>query len=162
PEGGITSPQGFVGGVARSGIKQQGDDLLLLAAQTGEPATVATVFTRNMVKAAPVLVCAQHAANGRARAIIANSGCANCCTGEQGLQNATLMCDLAAAKIESKSDEVLVCSTGLIGSQLPMDKIESALNTIELTRGAQINKALARAFMTTDTRPKYFALQTEI
>jgi glutamate N-acetyltransferase/amino-acid N-acetyltransferase len=162
PAGGVTSPHDFVAGAARGGIKEQGDDVLLLVSETERPAAVAAVFTRNAMQAAPVLVCAEHAASGRARAIVANSGCANCCTGERGLAAARRLCELAAARAGIRPEEVLVCSTGLIGSQLPLERIEAALDEVALRRDAETNEAVARAFMTTDTRPKSFALETEI
>lgn len=160
PEGGVTSPAGFLAGAARGGIKTQGDDVTLIAAE--KQATAAAVFTRNMVKAAPVLLSARHAQNATTRAIVINAGNANCCTGERGLQNAQRMCELAAAKIGCDVSEVLVCSTGIIGHQLPMDKVELALDALELGRGDDWSQKTARATMTTDTVPKFIAAQREI
>jgi glutamate N-acetyltransferase/amino-acid N-acetyltransferase len=158
--GGVASPQGFQAGAARGGIKTQGDDVALIASQT--PANAAAVFTRNQVKAAPVWVSAQHLQNSSHRAIIVNAGNANCCTGERGAANARRMCELAAQKIGCQPQEVLVCSTGIIGHQLPIEKVESAISTLELSSDVSINEVAARASMTTDTVPKYFAAQTEI
>lgn len=160
PKGGVTSPLGFLAGTARGGIKTQGDDVTLIVAENG--ARAAAVFTRNQVKAAPVLVSAKHAQNTNARAIIVNAGNANCCTGERGLKNAQRMCELAASKIGCAKEEVLVCSTGIIGHQLPMDKIEKAIAAIQLETGDEISQNAARAVMTTDIVPKFIAARCEI
>ncbi|HVF10522.1 MAG TPA: bifunctional glutamate N-acetyltransferase/amino-acid acetyltransferase ArgJ [Abditibacteriaceae bacterium] len=160
PHGGIVTPQGFIAGAVRGGIKTEGDDVALIVSETS--ATAAAVFTRNMVKAAPVLVCAEHAQHGIARAIVVNAGNANCCTGEQGVLNARRMCELAAAKIGCEPREVLVCSTGIIGHQLPMEKVETAIAAIDLSGDAAVNEIIARAVMTTDTRPKFCAAQAVI
>ena len=155
PDGGVVSAGGFQAGAARAGIKTTGDDIALVVA--AQPATVAAVFTRNAFKAAPVLVCAEHVRGGFARAIITNSGNANCCTGAQGMAAARRTCDLVAVKLDCRPDEVLVCSTGIIGHQLPIEKIEAALPGLELAEGDSVNEKLARAVMTTDTVPKFCA-----
>ena len=159
-QGGVVSPQGFRAGAARGGIKTEGDDVALIVSEI--PATAAAVFTRNVVKAAPVLVCAEHARQQTARAIIVNAGNANCCTGAQGMLDARRMCELAAAKIGCDAREILVCSTGIIGHQLPMEKVEKAIAALALNDGEPINEATARAVMTTDTRPKFCAAQAMI
>jgi glutamate N-acetyltransferase/amino-acid N-acetyltransferase len=166
--GGVVSPLGFAAGAARAGIKTEGDDIALIVSHT--PAVAAAVFTRNAVKAAPVLVCAEHAAYSTARAIIANSGCANCCTGAQGLADARRMCELAAQKLYCDEREVLVCSTGLIGQKLPMENVEAAIDALALLAQDEadvfnpetVNEAIARAVMTTDTRPKFCAVRAVI
>ncbi len=154
---GITAPQGFQAGAARAGIKTSGLDVALLVADVG--ATAAAVFTTSQVKAAPVLVSAEHLSKGNAHAVVVNAGNANCCTGEAGMRNARRMCELAAQKAGLQAHDVLVCSTGIIGHALPMDKIESALDSIQLNAS---DDEMARAFMTTDTVPKFIAAQTEI
>lgn len=161
PHGGVATPLGFVAGAARGGIKTEGDDVALIVA--AQPATAATVFTRNAVKAAPVLVSAAHSAHATTRAIVVNAGNANCCTGEQGLADARRMCEQAAAKIGCEAGEVLVCSTGIIGHKLPLAKVEAAIAAIELhhdeieATSFAVSESLARAVMTTDTRPKFCA-----
>ena len=163
PDGGVVSPLGFIAGAARAGIKTHGDDVALIASET--PAVCAAVFTQNQVKAAPVVVSAQHAPNTTTRAIVCNAGNANCCTGAQGIENARRMCELAARKIGCEIEEVLVCSTGIIGHALPMEKIESALSGLHMSTHAAaetLNETLARAVMTTDTKPKYCAARTQI
>ena len=154
---GISAPKGFRVGAARAAIKTSGLDVALLVADEG--ATAAAVFTTSQVKAAPVLVSAEHLSKGTARAIVVNAGNANCCTGEAGMRNARKMCELAAQQLELNAQDVLVCSTGIIGHALPMEKIESALGSIELNSS---DEDAARAFMTTDLVPKFVAAQTQI
>ena len=160
PQRGISAPAGFAAGAARGGVKTQGLDVALLVADAG--CSAAAVFTTNRVKAAPVLVSAQHLGEAAPRAIVVNAGNANCCTGERGLENARQMTKLAADKIGVAPREVLVCSTGIIGHQLPLDKVESALNQIELSEGAATDEATASAFMTTDLVPKFVAARAQI
>lgn len=154
---GVTAPQGFRVGAVRAGIKTQGLDVALLVADEG--ATCSAVFTTSQVKAAPVLVSARNLASGSARAVVVNAGNANCCTGEAGVQNALRMCELAAQKVGLSASDVLVCSTGIIGHPLPMDKIEPAIDAMTLDAG---DEDAARAFMTTDTVPKFVAAQAQI
>jgi glutamate N-acetyltransferase/amino-acid N-acetyltransferase len=154
---GVTAPQGFVAGSARGEIKTEGDDVALLLAPTGT--TAAAVFTTNQVKAAPVLVSAEHLNKAKPRAIIVNAGNANCCTGSRGLEGARQMTRLAAEKLDVLPEEVLVCSTGIIGHQLPIEKIENALANLELGND---DEKVARAFMTTDIVPKFCAASMEI
>lgn len=157
---GVTAPGGFVAGSARGGIKTQGDDVALLLAAPGS--NVAGVFTTNQVKAAPVRICAHHLEQGRARAVVVNAGNANCCTGAQGEANAHEMTRLAARKLGLQAEELLICSTGIIGHQLPMEKVEAAIGDIELLAGSTADEATARAFMTTDTVPKFVAARAQI
>src|SRR5688500_17333996 len=127
--GGVVSPLGFAAGSARGEIKTQGDDIALIVAD--KAATAAAVFTRTLVKAAPVEISAQHIQEATARAIVVNAGNANCCTGEQGEQDALRMCEIVAQKVGCKPHEVLVCSTGIIGHPLPMEKVEAGLSRLE-------------------------------
>lgn len=159
PEGGVVSAAGYTAGAARGGIKTEGDDVVLIVSQT--PATVGAVFTRNLVKAAPVEVSATQA-TGTVRAIVSNSGNANCCTGAQGLADAHEMCALAAQKVGCASEEILVCSTGIIGHHLPMDKVRDGISRVELSREPALNDGIARGIMTTDTRPKACAARAVI
>ena len=157
---GATAPLGFEAGAARGGIKTGGLDVALILADAGSSA--AAVFTTNRVKAAPVLVSAHHLAQSAPRAIAVNAGNANCCTGERGLHSARQMARAAADKLGLQTDEVLVCSTGIIGHQLPLEKVASAFNRIELARDAATDEASARAFMTTDIVPKFVAARAQI
>jgi glutamate N-acetyltransferase/amino-acid N-acetyltransferase len=157
PNRGVTAPCGFQVGASRAGIKTQGLDVALLVADVGS--TSAAVFTTSQVKAAPVLVSARHLTNSQPRAVVVNAGNANCCTGEAGMRNARAMCELAARKLGLDAQEVLVCSTGIIGHALPLDKIESALQTMTLDAS---DEEAARAFMTTDLVPKFVAASAQI
>ena len=157
---GLTAPQGFAAGAARGGIKTQGVDVALVLAP--ENASAAAVFTSNRVKAAPVTVSAAHLSQANPRAIVVNAGNANCCTGARGLDNARQMASLAARKLGLQAEEVLVCSTGIIGHQLPLDKVANAIEQIELGTGEATDEATARAFMTTDLVPKFVAARAQI
>ena len=158
--GGLADVPGFRAGGARGGIKTENEDVGLLLAEEAVP--TAALFTSNRVKAAPVLISAEHAASGRARAVVWNSGNANCCTGAIGLQHAWSMCEMAARKVGCEARQVLVCSTGIIGHKLPIEKVEEALQVLAPGSGPEFSASAARAAMTTDTRPKYFAARAEI
>ena len=160
PARGVTAPQGFAAGAARGGIKTEGADVALVLAPPASSA--AAVFTSNRVKAAPVWVSASHLNAAHPRAIVVNAGNANCCTGARGRENARQMAALAARKLGLDAEEVLVCSTGIIGHQLPMEKVEAAIGNIELNAGAEADEAAARAFMTTDLVPKFAAARAPI
>lgn len=164
----VTGPQGFLAAGTASGIKESGAlDLALLvaAAPTGEggggkarPVPTAGVFTTSRAPAAPVLLCRRHlaATGGRASAVVVNSGCANAATGEPGAKVAARTAELAAAHLGVPPEEVLVCSTGIIGQDLPFAPIEEAMPNLvsRLERSREAETAAATAIMTTDTRPK--------
>ena len=157
-DGTITSPKGFLAGAAAAGIKTKGGpDLGILYSE--KPCSVAGRFTKNRIKAAPVQWCQQCVALGKAQAIITNAGCANACTGEQGMRDAKAMAQAAAKKLGVSVDAVLVASTGVIGHKLPIDLIESGVKKIKLSAAG--GHDLARAIMTTDTRPKEIAVACE-
>ena len=157
--GGVTSAKGFRAGAVASGVKKTGDlDLTIIASD--RPAAAAGVFTRNKVRAAPVDLTERTLQRLVARGVIANSGNANCCTGEQGLVDAREMACLAAEKIGATPDEIVVASTGVIGVHLPMDRIRAGVPRIELTRDG--GPDAARGIMTTDTFPKERAVSIEI
>ena len=154
--GTVTSPRGFVAGAVEAGVKYKGRlDLGILHSE--RPSISAAVFTGNRVKAAPILVSMEHQELGRARAVVVNSGCANACTGDQGLMDAEEMSGVVAFKLGIESKEVLVASTGVIGVSLPIDRIKEAIPQIKLGRDG--GHELARAIITTDTHPKEIALQ---
>ena len=159
--GGVTSPQGFCAGATYAGIKKKSKDVLDLGILYSEVScTAAAVFTTNKIKAAPVLLNRQKLQQtGKARAVIINSGCANACTGDQGMANAEATADLLAKSLGISASEVMVCSTGVIGVQLPMDKIQEGINCIALSQEG--GHDLARAMMTTDTRPKEIAVKVK-
>jgi glutamate N-acetyltransferase/amino-acid N-acetyltransferase len=164
--GGITAPRGFRASGVAVGIKaSKGLDLALLVADG--PATAAAVFTTNRAQAAPVIVSREHlqATRGQARAIIVNSGCANACTGEEGMQAAREMAAETAAAIGCPVDQVLVASTGVIGVALPMDRIRSGLPAAVRALGIADDRGganAARAIMTTDPFPKEAAARISI
>lgn len=144
-----------------AGIKKNGAfDLGLIHSKV--PATVAGVFTRNQVQAAPVLVSKARVARGTARAVVVNAGNANCCTGDQGKMDAQTMAALAADALQLAPEDVLVASTGVIGAPMPMGKIESAAP--DLAAGLSVDgfEDFSRAIMTTDTVPKLVERRGEI
>jgi glutamate N-acetyltransferase/amino-acid N-acetyltransferase len=161
PKGGLTSPVGFVAGAAKVAIKKEGRfDLGILYCPT--LCSAAGIFTTNRVQAAPVIVSKQAAASGKARAIVVNSGCANACTGDNGLRDARLMAQKTAAAVGCRPEEVFVASTGVIGAPLPMQKvlngIKQASDTLSGTGGAKV----AEAMITTDTVTKEVAVEVEV
>ena len=160
-DGGITAPQGFRAAGMHCGIKASGAaDLALVVSDL--PASAAAVFTLNLAKAAPVLVSQDQLARsgGRARAIVTNSGCANACTGPQGLDDAREMVRLTAAALACPETEVLVASTGVIGVALKMDAVRAGVPRVVAALNAEGGAHAARAIMTTDPFPKEAAVQT--
>ncbi len=117
---------GFRAAGLAAGIKKNGRrDLGLIVSDL--PATVAGVFTRNRVQAAPVLVCRERVRGGACRAVVANSGNANCCTGEAGYRTALRMARAVALGVDAAEEQVLVASTGVIGEPLPVERVEQAV-----------------------------------
>jgi glutamate N-acetyltransferase/amino-acid N-acetyltransferase len=160
-EGGVTAVPGILAGGLAAGIKPSGrKDLALISSPT--PARAAAVFTTNRVKGASVLVSMDHVRGGIAQAIVASSGCANVCTGEQGLRDAREITRLVGELLRIPARHVLIGATGTIGPFLPMDKIRSALPRLVKALSPQGSRAAAEAIMTTDTRPKEAALRLEV
>lgn len=153
---GVTSPAGFSAWGVHCGIKNDPNKLDLTLIACDRPAAAAAVFTQNRACAAPVNVSRRHVASGRLRAIVANSGNANAATGRRGEKDALEMCALTAAKLGGKPKDVLVCSTGMIGNFLPMDRVRAGITVAHhgLTRGQEANERAARGIMTTDNAPK--------
>jgi len=161
--GSVTTPRGFRAAGVAAGIKaNSGLDLALIVSET--PAPAAAVFTTNLAVAAPVIVSRDHLARsgGTARAIIVNSGCANACTGAEGLQTARDMAADTARAIGCPVEQVLVASTGVIGVALSIDKIRHGLHDAMRTLGADQGPAAARAIMTTDPFPKEAAIRITV
>ena len=153
----VTAPKGFVASGVHCGIKASGDgDLALVATVDSRPVAAAGVFTSNKATAAPVITCKRHleATGGHAAAVILNSGNANAATGASGLADAERMCALVADELGCAVDDVLVCSTGLIGIPLPMDAIESGIEPLTSALRNDGGTAAAEAIMTTDTVAK--------
>lgn len=162
-EGGVLAAKGFRAAAAAGGIKYSGrDDVALIFAE--EPCAAAAVFTTNKVAAAPVLYDRQIARRGRLQAILANSGCANACTGSGGLKDAELAALATAGELGIAPELVMVASTGVIGRRLPMPKLLAGMKSAAAALSTAPENALAaaKAIMTTDTRPKQAAAQVEI
>ncbi len=160
-DGGVTAVPGILAGGVAAGIKPSGKKDLALV-YSSAPARVAALFTSNQVKGAPVLVSMEHVRSGVAQAILASSGCANVCTGEQGIRDAREMTKIAGDLLRIPARQVLVASTGVIGVPLPMDRVRAALPTLAKSLSPQGGRAAAEAIMTTDTRPKEAALRVEV
>ena len=150
----VTAVPGFAAGGLASGIKPSGaPDLAMVATVDHAPVAAAGVFTTNLVAAAPVQISRRHLVDGRAAAVILNSGNANAATGDQGRADARRMCELTAHAIGGATTDVLVCQTGLIGIPMPMDPVEAGIPKL----GAQLSAdgaggvAAADALLTTDT-----------
>ena len=159
-DGGITVVSGVRAAGICARIKNEERDLALIV--TDKPAAAAGVFTKNSVTAAPVLVCRQHLSDAIAQAIIINSGNANACTGELGMYNAKRMVTLTAEQLGIDEHLVLVSSTGVIGQQLPMDKIENGIQLVAKALSVDGGRDAAEAIMTTDTYPKSAAVEIDI
>lgn len=146
--------QGFQAAGMAAGIKKKAGLLDLGVIYSQAPATVAGMFTRNRVMAAPVVLTKDRVAGGMARVIVANAGCANCCTGPQGMDHARRMADCAAAGLGLDESQVLVASTGVIGAPLPVEKIQAAMPQLIIQLRPDGFEDFSRAIMTTDTVPK--------
>jgi glutamate N-acetyltransferase/amino-acid N-acetyltransferase len=164
-EQGVTAPAGFRAAGIAAGIKASGAPDLALVFNEGPDYAAAGVFTRNQIKAAPVLWTRQVLGTGRLRAVLLNSGGANACTGPGGFLDTHATAEAVAQALsnwgtETGPVEVAVCSTGLIGDRLPMDRVLAGVSEIvhELAAGLLGGDDAARAIMTTDTVPKQVAL----
>ena len=162
---GITAPAGFRAAGIAAGIKASGALDLALVFNEGPDHAAAAVFTRNQVKAAPVLWTRQVLTDGQLRAVVLNSGGANACTGPAGFQDTHATAEGLAAALsewgtETGAIDVAVCSTGLIGDRLPMDKVLAGVVQLvhDMAGGITGGEEAARAIMTTDTVPKQVAL----
>ncbi len=162
---GVTAPAGFRATGIAAGIKASGALDLALVFNEGPDYGAAGVFTRNQVKAAPVLWTRHVLTTGRLRAVILNSGGANACTGPGGFQDTHATAEAVAAALsdwgsDTGAVEIAVCSTGLIGDRLPMDKVLAGVTEIvhEMAGGLTGGEEAARAIMTTDKLPKQVAL----
>ena len=160
--GTLTTPRGFRAGATYAGLKTFAEDKLDLAILLSDtPAATAGVFTTSTVKSPTVTVDRGRLAQGiPMRGVIVNAGIANTCVGEQGFIDAEEMTSLAAGKTGVTSEQILVCSTGVIGVELPMALIRAGVEQIELSTGG--GDAMAKAIMTTDTRPKQVAVSFEL
>jgi glutamate N-acetyltransferase / amino-acid N-acetyltransferase len=152
---------GFRVAAVHAGIRYRDrPDLALIAAD--DDAVAAGVFTQNQFPAAPVLLCREHLQTLRARAILVNSGIANAGTGDEGFRRAREMTRLTARELGIAPEAVLVCSTGVIGQQIPLDTVARALPQLTTDLRATTWDAVARAIMTTDTVPKTASTRVQI
>lgn len=160
-DGGITAVPGLRATGVHAGLKPDIEkDVALIAADI--PAVAAGVFTKNRVCAPVVLVCRENISDGRAQAIVVNSKNANACTGEVGMQNARQMASLVGESLGIDPSLVLVASTGVIGQQLPMDKISHGIRLAAPALEPDGGHDAALAIMTTDTVPKEIAVEFEV
>ena len=151
----ITAPKGFRAAAGAFGIKKSGrPDLAIIASDV--LASIAAVFTSVSIPSEPVQLGRKHVRGGTGRAIVCNSGCANASTGRQGLANALEMCRRVARHLDCKPQHVLACSTGVIGHQLPMEKVLHGIDELSarLDTSTMADMAAAGAIMTTDLVPK--------
>jgi len=162
-KGGVTAPSGFLAGSAYCGIKATNPDQPDIALiHSPQPTVAAATFTTNRVKAAPVRVSMSHLRSDDIRAVIANAGNANACTGLPGLENAKRMAAATAAALSLRPRQIMVCSTGRIGVQLPIEKMEATIATLPQHLRSDGSLRAARAIMTSDSFPKEFAVEFEI
>ena len=158
---GACYPAGFAAGVAACGMKRSGkSDLTLLVSD--RPATAAGVFTTNRVVAAPVTVSRAQIQRGLARAIVTNSGSANACTGTAGRDNAWTMVAETGAALGVPASQVLVASTGVIGTQLPIDEVVAGIHSAAGSLAGTNGRRSANAIRTTDRYPKLAQSQVEL
>lgn len=161
-EGGVTAARGFSanGILCRIKASRKTNDTALIYSE--KPCAAAGVFTQNRVKAESVKLTKKNIADGRIQAVIANSGNANCCTGEQGAKTAYKMACLAGNALGVKPEDVAVCSTGVIGSQLPVEKIEAKISELAEGLSKKGHEEARVAIMTTDTKYKECAVEFEL
>ncbi len=159
-EGGVTAAKGFLAAGVHCGLKAQGLDLAVIFSEV--PAAGAAVFTTKTVAAAPVLLSRQHLGSGPMRAVVANSGNANACNGERGMEDARAMAAAAAKALGVETEQVFVASTGVIGQPLAIDKVEAGIKQAASVLSIDGGEDAARAIMTTDTRKKERAVVVDI
>ncbi|MFT8348048.1 bifunctional glutamate N-acetyltransferase/amino-acid acetyltransferase ArgJ [Clostridium saccharoperbutylacetonicum] len=157
--GGVTAPKGFLASGIHCGLKPGNlkKDLALIYSEV--PAAAAGMYTKNKVKGAPIYITKEHLTNKKAQAIIINSGNANTCTGDDGLQKAKKMASLQAKELKLKTDDVLVASTGVIGVPLNIDAIKSGIPLLTENLSMEGSNDASEAIMTTDTFQKQLALE---
>ncbi|AQR93532.1 bifunctional glutamate N-acetyltransferase/amino-acid acetyltransferase ArgJ [Clostridium saccharoperbutylacetonicum] len=157
--GGVTAPKGFLASGIHCGLKPGSlkKDLALIYSEV--PAAAAGMYTKNKVKGAPIYITKEHLTNKKAQAIIINSGNANTCTGDDGLQKAKKMASLQAKELKLKTDDVLVASTGVIGVPLNIDAIKNGIPLLTENLSMEGSNDASEAIMTTDTFQKQLALE---
>ncbi|HEX9780380.1 MAG TPA: bifunctional glutamate N-acetyltransferase/amino-acid acetyltransferase ArgJ [bacterium] len=159
--GGVTAPAGFAAAGASAGIKRgRKPDLALVACD--RVAAAAAVFTRNRIQAAPVVISRRRVRRGSARAVLINSGCANCLTGPAGMRDALALGREAARALGVAEPSVLLASTGLIGRRLPASRILRAVPALAASLGRAGHRRAAEAILTTDLAPKEAAVEARV
>ena len=160
-DGNVASPSGYLAGGTYAGLKTLEEDVLDLGILLSErPAALAGTFSTNRIESPSVTLSRERASVGVARGVVANSGCANCCVGPQGLIDARDLSLMAATHVSVDPEEMLICSTGMIGAELPMALLRQNMGNVELT--PEGGHRFARAIMTTDSRPKELAISLDI
>jgi glutamate N-acetyltransferase/amino-acid N-acetyltransferase len=161
-EGGICAPRDFLASGIRCGIKTSESKRDLALVFSKRPCTSAAVFTANRVQAASVTVSREHNQSGKIRAVVANSGNANACTGPVGLEAAQRMAQITAEKLGIQAEETAVGSTGVIGVPLPIEKIEAGIPELAASLNSSGADAALGAIMTTDLRKKFMAVEFDL
>ncbi len=159
--GGVTAAKGFTAGGIHCGIRKNKSKADLAMIYSEKKCKAAAVYTRNLVKGAPLLVTKENLQNGEAQAVICNSGNANTCNVD-GIEKARRMCELAGKALGIPAGDVIVASTGVIGQALPIEPIENAAQALADSLSGEGSSAAANAIMTTDTSPKEAAVSVEI
>lgn len=159
-QGGVSAPQGFLASGIHCGIKKTKKDLALIYSDT--ICQAAAVYTTNIVKGEPLYVTAKHLENGKAQAVIINSGNANTCTGEDGKEKAFQMAELIAQETNINKEDVVVASTGVIGVTLPIEKIKAGAPELAKQLSKKGNTNASNAILTTDIRSKEIAMAITI
>lgn len=160
--GGVTAAKGFTASGVHVGIRKNKDKKDLALVLSEKPCSAAAVYTTNQVKGQPLIVTSEHLSDGKAQAIIVNSGNANTCTGEQGVAAARRMAALVAEKLPVKASDVVVASTGVIGQQLDVSVIEAGMDQLVAGLSKTGNIDAREAIMTTDTVKKEVTIQIEV
>jgi len=161
-DGNVCAPRGFRAAGALGGIKAESTKLDVALVASDRIASAAAVYTTNRVQAAPLHLCREYLQDGKAHAVVLNSGNANACTGEQGLDNARAMSVQVGQGLGVRSEDVLVCSTGVIGVQLDMDAVQKGIAGVLSGLQDDGGDDAAVAIMTTDTKPKTSAISLKI
>jgi glutamate N-acetyltransferase/amino-acid N-acetyltransferase len=148
----VATPRDFLAATTRCGLKKSGEDFAVIFSV--RPAVAAAVFTQSVTQAAPVILSRRHLRHKSHRAIVVNAGCANACTGDAGMKNAEATARILARHLCCDPREILVASTGVIGVQLDLKKIEAGIQATSTQLSREAGQRMAEAIMTTDTRPK--------
>lgn len=160
-QGGVTAARGFIAGGVHCGIRKNKTKADLAMVYSHKPCTAAAVYTTNLVKGAPILVTRENIADGRAQAVICNSGNANTCNAD-GVEKAVKMCEIAGKALSIDPKDVVVASTGVIGQVLPLEPIAGAAQGLADSLTQEGGALAAQAIMTTDTFSKEAAVEVEI